>query len=144
MCYFIYKRKIINFASKRTLIKSSFVFLIILIICSFISLVTNVFFSENTILIYKLLNLSEDKINLYLILNIVFDTIHTICYILLAFYVYKKSTQTKEEFYAKTTLYKVMSIIAIPLTFIPGILMTVSAFKKDDGQDEIIDEIAIK
>ena len=59
-------------------------------------------------------------------------------YLSLALYYRAKSRQTKEQFYKRIIILKIVSILEILINPIVAVLIIITAFKKDDGLDEII------
>ena len=72
------------------------------------------------------------------IVNIIYFCLYLIYFCFFINYIPRKYNQTREQFHEKKIFFRVFSIISIFIDLITGVLLIITAFRKDDGLDEIV------
>ena len=127
-----------NLSTKKKILKSSLIWQLILALIYIASLIFCFCYSNTIILLYDALYETDITVLFFTTTICAFIFFVTII-ILLQIFIRKKINQNKDEFYLKDKKFKIISIITILFEPVSGILLTITAFSKDDGKDEIID-----
>ena len=124
-----------NYGSKKTILKALLIWQII-IACVFIpSLILYlIFYAQLSTLFQNMYGISL-PID---IISIVYFCVYLIYFCFFINYIPRKYKQTREKFHEKKIFFRIFSIVSIFLDLITGILLIITAFKKDDGKEEIV------
>lgn len=124
-----------NYGSKKTILKALLIWQII-IACVYIpSLILYlIFYAQLSTLFQNMYGISL-PID---IISIVYFCVYLIYFCFFINYIPRKYKQTREKFHEKKIFFRIFSIVSIFLDLITGILLIITAFKKDDGKEEIV------
>lgn len=124
-----------NLGSKKAIIKAFLIIQTILIIAFFLSMIILLYFYFDSLHPYKEY-LPDDFFTKEFLAPTLYFFLYCIYYSIISIYLRKKLNQNKEQFYKNLVPYRFIAVTSIFFGIFGFILMTISAFKKDDGQDE--------
>ena len=124
-----------NLGSKKAIIKAFLIIQTILITTIFLSMILLLYFYFDFLHPYKEY-LPDNFFRDEFLFPTIYAFLYAIYYVIFTIYLRKKLFQNKEQFYKNLVPYKFIAITNIFFGVIGFILMTISAFKKDDGLDE--------
>lgn len=124
-----------NYGSKKTILKALVIWQIIIACFSIpIQLLYFIYHVQLSIIFSN-----EYGFDLPLnIVNIIYFCLYLIYFCFFINYIPRKCNQTREQFHEKKIFFRVFSIISIFIDLITGVLLIITAFRKDDGLDEIV------
>ncbi len=124
-----------NYGSKKTILKALLIWQIILacfyIPVMFLYLIFYAYISHLMASLYDITLPTN-------IITIVYFCIYISYFCFFINYIPRKYKQTKEVFHQKKIFFRIFSILSLFFDIITGILLIVTAFKKDDGEEEIV------
>lgn len=125
-----------NYGSKKAILKALLYWQIILA-CVYIPFQCLYFILFSQISSY--LEQMYDVVVTFDIFSMVYFFIFLIYFAIFINYIPKKYKQPKQLFYSKKIiLFRIFSIVSIFIDLITGVLLTITAFTKDDGLEEIV------
>ncbi len=124
-----------NLGSKKAIIKAFLIVQTILIVTISLSMILLLYFYFDFLHPYKEY-LPDNFFKEEFLIPTLYTCLYVVYYGIFTIYLRKKLFQNKEQFYKNMAPYRFIAITSIFFGIIGFILMTISAFKKDDGLDE--------
>lgn len=124
-----------NLGSKKAIIKAYIIIQSILVSLSMLSIIILLYFYFDFLHPYKEY-LPDNFFEEEFLFPLIYMCLAIIYFVIVAIYLRKKLYENKQQFYKQLVPFKFISVVSPFFGIISGILLIISAFRKDDGQDE--------